>query len=601
VSKSNRKKGGRTTPKGTQPGGPPRFHRPTGKPSLVEDARARLAEPTPFGLLSLASSIIEATTPRPVDFWRRDAPPRTDGTELFQSFVHSGLPSMESLALAVATMHPDEVLGARLRRQVAEYSDGHGRRPGWLATMGEITITDTVIQTEALGDGDNLMISWRWPSGHPCTAIIYVDHNMGTIVKDSFVVPESLATLVLTFDQIDDGRMIRSALAPADLRARAQEAIAAGERVVPPIENDSWPACRPMIEWLLRHLPAGGAGHVRQEWSEADRVRLLDDFAGSPFGAVKGLTRDAVRDLADPLVFFACDFGPGDPLRWSSVSCEIVLDDWYPRKVFGTPVSVMRRLPEVLAAFVKFAHDRKGLSPDITVETLESVERWTPHFLEAIARPGRSPKSNTVRLARIAAGFDDEDFEDDLLSDGAELAEVLMIDLAGGWDAYDRLNDEPLPDVPFDWSRVPEGMRLPTVEALALLDQWTIDLFDEEVRAIARWLLAEVLARDPGVFKRSPRAEVFAAALLAFLMRWLSDRTSLEDRRQAGWKAQTQKELGAATGVRPGTISTRLATVRATIEWGHLDWSKMLHSAQRREMLRTKALLAEFRESHVED
>ena len=161
---------------------------------------------------------------------------------------------MESLALAVATMHPDEVLGARLRRQVAEYSDGHGRRPGWLATMGEITITDTVIQTEALGDGDNLMISWRWPSGHPCTAIIYVDHNMGTIVKDSFVVPESLATLVLTFDQIDDGRMIRSALAPADLRARAQEAIAAGERVVPPIENDSWPACRPMIEWLLRCL-----------------------------------------------------------------------------------------------------------------------------------------------------------------------------------------------------------------------------------------------------------------------------------------------------------------------------------------------------------
>jgi hypothetical protein len=169
--------------------------------------------------------------------------------------------------------------------------------------------------------------------------------------------------------------------------------------MVPPFETDTWPVCRPMLEWLLRHLPVGGTGYARPEWPEASREQLLNDFVASPFGVVDGLDRDQARELADPLVWFGCDFGPGDPLRWSPVSVEIMLADWYPRKVFGVPAGQLRRLPDVLKGFVRFSHGRKHIAAELTDDTLAAVERWSDEFMAAIARPGRSPSANAVRLA----------------------------------------------------------------------------------------------------------------------------------------------------------------------------------------------------------
>ena len=44
-----------------------------------------------------------------------------------------------------------------------------------------------------LGDGDNVHVAVRFAGGAELTAVVYIDHNMGTLVKDAFVVPESLA------------------------------------------------------------------------------------------------------------------------------------------------------------------------------------------------------------------------------------------------------------------------------------------------------------------------------------------------------------------------------------------------------------------------
>ena len=54
---------------------------------------------------------------------------------------------------------------------------------------------------------------------------------------------------------------------------------------VPPFETDTWPACRPIVEWLTRGMPAGGVGYGRPEWSEPDRRKLADRFFASAFGA----------------------------------------------------------------------------------------------------------------------------------------------------------------------------------------------------------------------------------------------------------------------------------------------------------------------------
>ena len=93
---------------------------------------------------------------------------------------------------------------------------------------------------------------------------------------------------------------------------------------VPPFETDTWPVCRPIVEWLTRRMPAGGHGYERPEWSERDQQELADRFFASRFGAP--LDDVDHRSLLESVIWFGTGYGPGDPLRWSSVAVEIILD-----------------------------------------------------------------------------------------------------------------------------------------------------------------------------------------------------------------------------------------------------------------------------------
>ena len=65
--------------------------------------------------------------------------------------------------------------------------------------------------------------------------------------------------------------------------------------------------CRPLVEWILGHLPAGGQAWEFPEWSQQQRIALVDDFIGS---------RCATQ----------CRL-PGDPPEVASIVVEIVLVD----------------------------------------------------------------------------------------------------------------------------------------------------------------------------------------------------------------------------------------------------------------------------------
>ena len=615
----DRKRGGRTTPKGTRPQRGPRPVRED-IPPLVAEVREYLREPSPFALLALASGLVEATTPRRTDAWPGNPIERPDGPSTFESFLASGWPELSALTVGIAELHPDELLAARLRAG-ADLSLLE-RVPAWLGSLGDVVVSSVGEQTDILGDGDNILVSWSWPVGSAATAIVYIDHNMGTLVKDAFVVPEDGDEIAALYTAVDAGARTQP-LDPAAAAARIRGALDATDMVVPPIETESWPACRPMIEWVLRRLPTGGAGYVRPEWGEAARDELVADFVGSEHGRIGGLSATDVRDLVDPLIWFACDYGPGDPLRWSPVSVEIVLADWYPRKVFGLPATQLRRLADVLAGFVRFSHARRGVPGDLTAQTMAAIADWTPDFHAAIAAPGRSPATNAARLARIAAGLEpdeavasrpphdepvdvsagtgwpaagvDPDDPFDLVSVAAEL-EDMLVDLVGGRDAYDALDDEPLADVAFDWQGVPAASRDLTAETLALLDQWSGELYDTEVRTIARRVLHVVVVTDPSVFKRSARADALAAGILGYLMNRLTGRLSAEERRAMGWQVHTKKDLALATGVSASTVSSRSRTISNVMERAALDWSSWLHSSQRREVLDTRATIDAWRD-----
>ncbi len=359
--------------------------------------------------MALASGLVEVNTLRPADRWRRhdeqtEQTARLELDSVLESFVASEFPAMTNLARAMLPMITDDDVVRRTHALLAESPSAP--MPAWLADIDAVSIEGTMEMVHVLGDGDNVLVAWRWPQGSGATAVVYIDHNVGGIVKDAFVLPMPLERAVEEFRRIaDDPDQELRPLDPADARARVEAAIRGAEITVPPFESDTWPVCRPLVEWVVSKLPSGGSDYELPEWSESDRSALLDRFVVSPFARETGLSDTDVRELADPLVWFACDYGPGDPLRWSPVSVEIVLVDWYERKVLADR-AWLRDLPRVLDAFVRFAHAERGIRASLTQETLDAVERWTPDYLVSLEGPPRTPFQGARDLALIAAGLD---------------------------------------------------------------------------------------------------------------------------------------------------------------------------------------------------
>ncbi len=386
--------------------------------------------------MTLASTLVQAMTPQASDRFLGSGADRPDATAVFLSFTDPDWPPLNALALAASVLTADDELSRRLRLLV-DPADVEGA-PAWLADISRITVTGVWRHTHVLGDGDNILIGWAWPGGQEASAVVYIDHNVGTLVKDAFVVDGPLDDLVGSYRGLADPDMSLEPLDPAEARVRITGAVAKADVTVPPFESDTWPLCRPLVQWVVGHLPAGGTVPEPEEWSDGARAGLVDHFLATPHGAIDGLTPEQVRGLVGNLVWFACDYGPGDPLRWSPVSVEIVLADWYPRKVFAPTDDELRRLPDVLRAFVSFCHERTDVRGELTEETLAAVDEWTPAYLEAIDRSDRSPQSNAARLARLAAGLDPDALEAFAALDDEEAAFDEDLD-----EYYRELGDEP--------------------------------------------------------------------------------------------------------------------------------------------------------------
>ncbi len=63
--------------------------------------------------------------------------------------------------------------------------------PDWLTTIDRAEAYWTAETSDVLGDANTVFVAVRLPTGHELTAIVLVDHNLGTITKDGFVVSGS--------------------------------------------------------------------------------------------------------------------------------------------------------------------------------------------------------------------------------------------------------------------------------------------------------------------------------------------------------------------------------------------------------------------------
>ena len=472
----------------------------------MESIREALATGEPFGLLTIASALLSAFSERP-SLFRRDEPP-LPRDDILQTFFEVPLLETSALLAAVAGLSDDDVLRHRVRREIA------GRAhvlPHWLLAMDEAEPVDEVFEMKhVLGDGENVVVGARLPGGHELCAAVYIDHNLGTLVKDAYVVPGPLSELLeLMRTTADDPDTTLTELDPAVARARITEAIELAAITVPPFETDTWPACRPLVEWAVALLPAGGTGYVRPEWTDAGKQALADRFFTSPFGA--GLDDGDRRGLLDSLLWFGTDYGPGDPLRWSPVAVEVVLADWIPRKIVAD-VPYLAQAPELLRAWIRFSHAERGIRAELTAETLAAVDEFEAEYQATIRSP--RPQGPAALLAAMGALDPDGPWADvdSGPPDFAGIMHARLFPTVGGPEALDALDEVPLPDEDFDWSRVPEHVHERVREVLTLVDRACDELLDVELRTAARRLLARAAARDPGAVGRG-RVDTTAAAI----------------------------------------------------------------------------------------
>src|SRR4051794_11079591 len=195
-----------------------------GGPDLVGDVRAALLSDHPLDLLALVSSMLAAIDPRsgnPLDR-PRDAPTLTRDT-LVESFIEVSQPETSALLAVIAALSTNEAERGRIA-QVLERRNH--RLPAWLATIGEAQIYRTVEVSETLRDGDDLLLGMRFPSGHELTAVVYIDFNVGTLVKDAFLVPAPIADVAGLMQSEEAADLTANDIPLADVKARIIDAIA---------------------------------------------------------------------------------------------------------------------------------------------------------------------------------------------------------------------------------------------------------------------------------------------------------------------------------------------------------------------------------------
>jgi hypothetical protein len=476
----------------------------------VRDVAAALAQDQPLLLMSLVSSLLAALEPpRASPFERAPEPGLPTPDELVRTFLDVDMLEASALLAVIAELSGDDILRRRVRREITERAHV---LPRWLTELSRTRVEGVVEMVHVLGDGDNIMIGLSLPGGDALSVVVYIDHNLGTLVKDAFVVPESLDALIdhMRIAAGDGPDTTWADLPSADARVRIRDAIERGAITFPPLETDSWPACRPLVEWAIGMLPPGGTGYRRPRWDTKRLRKLTERFFASPFGA--DLDDADHRGLLSSLLWFGTDYGPGDPLRWSPVAVEILLVDWLPRKI-DADAACLAKAPELLRAFIRFCHHERGIRAALTADTLAAVDAYEPEYQRTIASP--RPHGPAALLAAMGALHPDGPWS----ASEVELPGIdeLMLDslrrAVGGEDALATLDETPLPDEPFDWDPIPADVHERVREVLGLLDRCCDERLDVEYRTACRRVLSRAAAADPEIFRRRARAETAAGAI----------------------------------------------------------------------------------------
>jgi hypothetical protein len=322
--------------------------------------------------------------------------------------------ALEELASAgaLATLRAMAAVGAkryavRARAAAGRLAGAGVPDPPWSGDLGRAEpLTAELMYEQAFDDGVSVMIEFATPGGEPHTLGVYIDHNMGGLVKDVFVAgPIAELRAQLTGGGAERMGPALRALDLAEARARVESALDILDHTFDPAVDEDVRSLRAFVEARIRLLPDGVTlPDEYEELTSEDRERLLADFIESPEGQRWREDEDA-RDVVEVAIDFGAGYNHGGPLRWSPVVVEIFMTGWLARKV-AREREFFERVPEVLRDWVAYAGRRRGVPSAAVREAVAAVKRHRREMLEAVEDPEAWGPAKTVAVAAQHAGVD---------------------------------------------------------------------------------------------------------------------------------------------------------------------------------------------------
>ena len=337
-------------------------------PELDDQVADALTSEHPYSILMLASSLIASLESADQEVPTHGLP---DPAEFVRMFLDSDHAEMVIFGWVIAQLLPDEALQAETEFAVESIPP-----PDWLKPLPDTEIVGAWQATDPLHDSTDLVLTLR-VGQFELSLIVLIDFNADGAVKDAFLVPAPLADVRTALTAEGRAGLDSRDLTPADARAWLSEGVAAGRRIVPPFESDSWPQIRPLLEWAVRRCPPGGQGWDRRPWPAAEIAELVTEFAATPDGAVVADPADR-EVLVDALSVLGRQTY-GDPRLLSAVTLEMGLGELWATTVHHEPDRLLA-LPEALAPFVRWTHGQLGISADDTDEALAVLAHRRAEF-----------------------------------------------------------------------------------------------------------------------------------------------------------------------------------------------------------------------------
>jgi hypothetical protein len=328
--------------------------------TTLRDAIRRALAGHPLGLLSVASMAIHVAKPEPLISPKSGQcdTSRLDG-------ILTGLirvrdrPTTALLAVIAELVVDEPAAQLRCRREVAERGD---HLPRWITALARVDVYRAVRRTNVFGDVDELVIGMRLDGGHELTIAVQIDHNVFSSVVDAGVVPAPIdEALVRVAESSSETDIFEMSL--ADARARIEDAL--NKPTLAP-ETDTWPLYKALVRWLVDKLPEGGEHRSPAEnWESYEE--LCDTFFAT--GSAGPFTDASHRELLLELF----ETGTGDPLRWSAERVDQAIGGT-PYSEDNIPLEVALDAPDLLRAFIPYAHAQSGIRDDLTARTLAMVD-----------------------------------------------------------------------------------------------------------------------------------------------------------------------------------------------------------------------------------